>query len=791
MRVPLSWLRRHLDTAADVPALAAALTNLGLEVEDVDDPAARLAPFRVAEVTAARPHPQADKLQICTVRTREGEQEVVCGAPNARAGMKAILAPEGAVIPAMGQVLKKAKIRGVESRGMLVSAAEIGLSDDARGIIEAPAGAQVGAPAAAVLGLDDPVFDIGLTPNRGDCAGVRGVARDLAAAGLGALAPLPASPAPVTLPESPLTARVEDADACPLFCVREIAGVTNGPSPQWLQKLLKSAGLRPVSAVVDITNFFALDRARPLHAYDADALSGDALAVRRAHAGEGLPDALDGRAYTLSGGEVVICDADGIVALGGLMGGTRAGCTEDTTRIVLECAVFDPAAIAAAGRALGIVSEARYRFERGVDASAARDDLEAATRMILEVCGGQAGPVVQVGAPPPAPAAVRFDAGAAERLTGLRVDPARQADILRALGFEILGMQARPPPWRHDIAGTADLVEEVARVVGLDAVPAVPLPPAPAVPTPRSRGEAARAALVARGCDECVTPSFTDGALAREFGGADDPALTLENPIAADLDTLRPTPLPHLVAAAVASARRGHPDVALCEVGPGFTGGAPGEQEAIAAVVRAGAATPRHWSGPARDVDAFDAKADALAVLEACGIKPESVRISRADGPPALHPGQAGALRQGARVLGYFGALHPALAAQMDARGPVVAACVFLDRLPEPRAKKGPRPALALPEPQPVTRDFAFVVGADVEADALVRAVARAEPKLIERVEVFDVYTGLDGGAAKSIALAVTLQPQGKDALDEAGLAAVSQAIVRAAETTVGAALRA
>ncbi|MBL3676891.1 MAG: phenylalanine--tRNA ligase subunit beta [Alphaproteobacteria bacterium] len=792
MKLPLTWLSRHLDTRADAGAIADRLTALGLEVEGVHDLAAVYAPFRVVAVEAARAHPQADRLQICTVREADGQtHEVVCGAPNARAGMRAVFAPEGAALPGTGAVLKKAKIRGVESRGMLVSLAEMGLSDEAEGIIEAPESAALGTPLVEALGLPaGPVLDIALTPNRGDAACARGVARDLAAAGLGSLKPLSDdAPVPAAVPETAVKVVVEDADACPLFLAREIRGVRNGPSPEWLKALIEAAGGRSVSALVDITNFLTLDRGRPLHAYDAGALCGDTLTVRAAQARETI-EALDGRTYATSGGEVVIADAAGPVALAGLIGGVRTGCTEGTTRVVLEAAVFAPAAVARAGRALGVESEARYRFERGVDAQATAAGMEAATRLILEICGGQAGPVVAAGAPPPPPPPVRFDPAFADALLGLVVDPARQADILRALGFSAEGGRATPPSWRHDIHGPADLAEEIARIVGLDAIPVTDLPRAHLTAAhQKSRAVAARGALVARGCDEAVTLSFMDGRAAPRFGPVID-AMRLENPIAGDLDTLRPSALPHLLAAAAASARRGHPDVALAEVGPAFTGGAPGEQEAVAACVRAGAATPRHWAQPARAPDAFDAKADVLAVLEALGVRAEAAQVSPGAPSDAYHPGRSGALKQGARTLAHFGEIHPALAAEIGLRGPAAMAEVFVDRVPAPRAKKGPPPPLTLPELQPVTRDFAFVVGADVETARLVRAVAGAD-RLVAAVAVFDVYAGLEGGTQKSVALAVTLQPRGKEALTEEALAAVSDKIVSAAAKATGAALRA
>lgn len=792
MKLSLSWLARHINVHVCAKDLAQRLIDLGLEVEDIHDKAALYVPFTVAEVQETRPHPQADKLRLCTVRTADGTvREVVCGAPNVHAPMHAIFAPEGSVIPATGVILKPAVIRGVESRGMLVSFAEMALEGDSEGIIEIEQGVPLGTPLLAALGMSDaPVLDISLTPNRGDATCVRGIARDLAAAGMGLLQTLSdESPLHPTLPDAQLWhVCVEDFDLCPLFLVREIAGLTNNSSPKWLCDLLQAADQKTISGLVDITNFFAIDRGRPLHVYDADKIQGTTLTIRPAKTGEEM-EALDGYTYIMTGGEPLICDAAGPVAIGGIIGGARTACSAATRRVLLESALFDPLAIACTGRTLGIESASRYRFERGVDRTGTAPGLEAATRMIIDLCGGQVGPISIAGAPPSILTPVRFDPAATNALLGLTIDAGRQADILRALGFVVEGGKATPPPWRYDIHCSADLADEIARIVGLDAIKSQDLPFMPAIKPIPTPNDLARRTLVRRGFEECVTPSFMDEELAVYFGPI-TPAMRLENPIARDLNLLRPSALPHLIAAAVASARRGHPDVALAEMGPFFTGGAPGEQQNVAALVRAGATLPRHWSGPVHMADAFDAKADVLRVLETLGVRSTSLQVVKESLPDAYHPGRSGIVRQGALILAHFGEIHPFLAARMGVRGALVMAEIFIDVVPVPKKKRGMRPCLDLPDLQPVVRDFAFIVDATIEACALVRAVAQADPTLITNVDVFDVYEGLEGGTKKSIAIGVTIQPNGKTALTEDQISILSDKICAGAVKATKAVLR-
>jgi phenylalanyl-tRNA synthetase beta chain len=800
MKFTLSWLRDRLDTQADAAALSRALTDLGLEVEGVADRAAALAAFRVGHVVDAKRHPEADRLQVCTVDTGEGAPvQVVCGAPNARAGLKVVFAPPGAFVPGSGITLKKTKIRGVESAGMLCSARELELGEDHDGIIELPAAAKVGAPAAIALGVDDPVFDVAITPNRADCLGVHGIARDLAAKGIGHLKPLAtatvkgggASPINVTL------ALPGAESACPAFAGRFIKGVKNGPSPDWLQSRLKAIGLRPISALVDITNYLTFDRARPLHVFDADTLTGH-LVVRLARPGETL-EALNGKTYELNGSETVIADDDGVLSLGGVIGGASSGCTEGTVNVFVESALFDPVRTAATGRAHAIESDARYRFERAVDPASVLPGLDAATQLIIEICGGDASQPVIAGRVPDARRIVGFRPARVMALGGAAIPEDETLAILSRLGFSAkAGADRREievPSWRSDVNGEADLVEEVLRVKGYDAVPAVPLPVAeglpPAVETvvQRRRRDAKRT-LAGRGMMEAVTFSFMDEKAGVLFG-FDDERLRLANPISADLAVMRPSIVPNLVSAAARNAARGLADVALFEVGPIF-GASPSEpnggQRLVAAGVRAGKTGPRHWSEPPRAVDAFDAKADALAALAALGVPAANVQVV-ADAPAWFHPGRSGSLRMGPQAtLAHFGELHPRVIAALGA-SPVVAFEIDLDALPQPR--KSRRSAFQPSAFQAVERDFAFVVDDGVAADAIVRAAKGADRVLIDDVSVFDVYVGgALGKGKKSIAIAVRLQP--RDAtLTEAEIEAAAAKIVAAVAKATGGTLRA
>ncbi len=803
MKFTLNWLKEHLDTSASLGAITDKLTMIGLELESVENRAERLAPFTVAHVVEARQHPDADRLKVCIVETGAGRVQVVCGAPNARTGMKGVFAPVGTVIPGTGMELKAGVIRGQASNGMLCSAREMGLGDDHSGIIELPEDAPVGEPFAKVLGLDDPIIDIAVTPNRADCLGVRGIARDLAAAGMGRLKPRKIEPVPGTF-KSPIGVQLafdaDTANACPMFVGRYIRGVRNGPSPKWLQNRLTAVGLRPISALVDVTNFLTLDVSRPLHVFDADTIAQN-LIVRLAKPGERLL-ALNGKEYVLTGDETVIADADGVLSLGGIIGGESSGCTESTVNVFVEAALFDPIRTAMTGRKHQILSDARYRFERGVDPAAVIAGMEAATRMILELCGGEASELVIVGAEPNWRRTYTLRLSRIPSLGGVDVPPDDAIRILRDLGFEVdrrTGsdtLEVTPPSWRGDVHGEADLVEEVVRIWGYDRIPAVPLPRESALPpaalTPvQRRARDARRALAGLGLVEAVTFSFLRRDHAALFG-ANNPALELANPISADLDMMRPSVLPNLVLAAKRNADRGFPDLGLFEVGPQFADDTPTGQALVAAGVRAGAYGPRHWGTPARPADAIDAKGDAMALLSALGLSIENAQVV-AEAPAWYHPGRSGTIRLGPKtVLAYFGEIHPRILDALDVRGPVVGFEVFLDALPAPKAKGSKaRPPLKLSPFQPVERDFAFIVDAAVPADKIVRAAKSADKALVTDVTVFDVYQGKGvPEGKKSLAIAVRLQPTTRT-LTDAEIEQIGQKIVAAVVKATGAALRA
>ncbi|HEX6960167.1 MAG TPA: phenylalanine--tRNA ligase subunit beta [Ferrovibrio sp.] len=802
MKFTLAWLKSHLDTAATLEQITEKLTAIGLEVEGVTDRAALYAPFVVAEVKKAEQHPNADKLRVCEVFTGKETFQVVCGAPNARAGMKGVFAPVGSTIPGTQMLLKAATIRGVASNGMLCSEREMGLTDEHTGIIDLPQDAPTGAPFASVMGLDDPVIEIKLTPNRGDCLGVRGIARDLAAAGLGTLKPLDTSAVAGAF-KSPIGVHCvfppEEARACAIFVGRHVKGVKNGPSPLWLQQRLKAIGLRPISALVDITNFITYDLGRPLHVFDADKVKGDIVA-RFAKPGEKLL-ALDGREYALDGTMTVIADAAGPESIAGIMGGEHSGCTPETTNVFIECAWFDPVRTAATGRKLGIHSDARHRFERTVDPGFVRSGMEVATRMVLALCGGSPSEVVVAGEEPDWKKTVALRPSRLKGLVGFDLPVERQVEILQSLGFAVertgATLSVRPPSWRPDIDGEADLVEEIARLHGFDAIPAEPLPqlravPLPAVSLAQRRVRLARRALAARGLVEAVTYSFirrTDAAL---FGGG-QPELILVNPISADMDAMRPSILPGLIAAAKRNMDRGNADVALFEVGPQYAAPNADGQMTAASGIRRGQSGPRHWRDRPRPVDAYDAKADALAALAALGLPVEQLMVM--DGAPDwYHPGRSGTLRLGPKtVLANFGELHPRILQAMDVKGPLVAFEIFLDRAPQPRAAKGggrTKPALKLSEFQAVERDFAFIVDAALPAETLLKAVRGADKVLIARVGVFDVFAGQGiPEGKKSLALTVRLEPQ-QQTLTDAEIDSVAQKIVAAAGRACGAVLR-
>lgn len=803
MKLTLNWLKQHLETQATLDDIVIGLTAVGLEVDGVEDRAALFAPFKVAQVVSAEKHPDADRLRVCIVDTGSEKIQVVCGAPNARAGMKAVFAPAGSFIPGTGITLKKGNIRGQESNGMLVSEREMGLSDEHDGIIDVADNIAIGTAFATLYRLDDPVIEIGLTPNRADCAGIRGIARDLAAAGLGTLKPLDTAPVASAF-DSPIGVTLDfpadQKSACPLFLGRSLRNVKNGPSPEWLQDRLRAIGLRPISALVDITNYITMDLCRPLHVYDADKITGDII-VRPSHQGESL-NALNGKDYTLDDGMTVIADQSRVLGLGGVIGGTATGSQEDTINVFLECAYFDPYRTAKTGRALQIDSDARYRFDRGIDLQFTVDGMEIATRMILEICGGEAGSVVTAGAVPDWQRSYEHDPSYVEKLGGVVVEPQRQKEILTALGFTITDHGAtwsvQPPSWRNDIEGKPDLVEEIIRVNGLDKIPAVPVERTATITrsgetASMTRARKARTALTARGLDEAITWSFMDSTLAEKFSSHDaaaKAALTIANPISSELDFMRPSILPNLLQAAGRNHDRGHPNNALCEVGPVFESHKITGQRQCAAGIRSGSWHGRHWSdrNANRPVDAYDVKADVLAVLESCG-GPTQPQITR-DAPSWYHPGRSGVMRLGAKVLARFGEIHPALLADLKIDFPVVGFEVFLDAVPAARKKTTARPLLTLSPFQPVSRDFAFIVDAGTESETLIRAARGAHKTLITAVDIFDVYQGKGVDPdKKSIALSVTLQPQDKT-LTDAEIETITKDIVDNVTAKTGALLR-
>ena len=797
MKFTLSWLKEHLETDAEADVIAEKLTSIGLEVETVEDAGARLKAFVVAHVVSAEKHPNADKLKLCMVDDGSGSPiQVICGAPNAHTGMKGVFARPGTIIPATGEALKVGTIRGIESRGMLCSARELMLGDEHDGIIELPSNAKIGDPAAKALGLTDPVIDVSLTPNRGDAASVFGIARDLAASGLGTLKDGTVSPVKgkFTSPKSiALNFPPDAADACPLFAGRMVRGVKNGPAPKWVQDRLKAVGLRPISALVDVTNLISLDRGRPLHVFDADKLSGN-LQARLAKAGEQIL-ALDGKTYGLEAGMTVI--ADDVVARGiaGVMGGEDTGCSDTTTNVFIESAYFDPARTARTGQKLGILSDARYRFERGVDPEFVVPGLELATKLILEWCGGEPSETVVAGSVPNWRRVIDFDPDYVARLGGLKVAKSETISILKRLGFGVEDgspVRVTPPSWRSDVAGKADLVEEIVRIHGVNRVPSQALVRADAVAKPtltpaQRRTRAVRRALAARGFNETVNYSFIPRGDAKLFGGGDE-ARQVENPIASDLDALRPSVLPSLLAAAKRNEARGFNDLMLFEIGVQFESGVPGAQEIVAAGIRVGEGS-RSWTKASHPSDAFDAKADTLAIIETAMGGPMTAPIK--PGAPAwYHPGRSGTLALGPKLLARFGDIHPKVLAAFDLKGPVSGFEVLLEALPEAKSKGKARPVFSPSPFQAVERDFAFLVDVTVPADDILRAARSAERNLIEAVAIFDVYEGKGvPEGKKSLAISVRIQPKDKT-LTEPEIEVVAQKIVTGVAKATGAALR-
>jgi len=807
MKFTLSWLKEHLDTDASLPTLLETLTNVGLEVEGVDNPAQKLGAFRIAKVLTAAPHPQADKLQVLSVDAGDGPLQVVCGAPNARAGLVGVFGMPGATVPSNGMVLKVAAIRGVESNGMMCSFRELELGEDHDGIIELPADAPVGQVYADWAGRDDPVIDVSITPNRQDCMGVRGIARDLAAAGLGTLKPLAQVYRMETLDPIPgdgpaPDVRTDDPAGCPAFYAQNVSGVTNGAAPKWMADKLKAIGQKPISVLVDITNFVSIDLGRPLHVYDRATLSGP-LVARLAKDGEQVL-ALNGKTYTLDGSMTVIADDAAVHDIGGIMGGEHSGVSETTTDVLIECAYFTPEAIARTGQKLALTSDARQRFERGVDPAFLDDALAIATRLVLDHCGGTASAITRAGQPPVAPRSVAYDPAHVLALAGVDVPSATQKAILESLGFPVTisggqtemhdGMpfttpaswSVGVPSWRRDIDGAADIVEEVVRIHGLDKVPSTPLPRAPGVAKPTATPaqlveRKVRRTAAARGLSEAINWSFLSEKEAAAVGGGD---WTLANPISEDMKVMRPSLLPGLLSATRRNADRGAASVRLFEVGRRYF--ADGER-ATAGIVMAGEKAPRDWrSGKAQAFAAHDVKAEVLALLAAAGAPVGNLQAF-GEASAAYHPGQSGTLRLGPKtVLAEYGVLHPAMAKQFGLSGAVVAAELFLDAIPAKRKSGFMRAPYAPPALQAVKRDFAFVVPEALEADALVRAIRGADKKAIVDTRLFDVFAGpgVDAGM-KSLAVEVTLQPGEKSFTDEE-LGAISAAVVKAAEKLGG-----
>ncbi len=791
MKFTLSWLYDHLDTDAGLDAIVEGLTRIGLEVEGVENPGDRLAAFRIARVLTAEPHPQADKLQVLSVDAGDdvgngGPLQVVCGAPNARAGLVGVFGMPGAVVPANGMVLKVATIRGVESNGMMCSTRELELGEDHDGIIELPDDAPVGTPFPAYAGLDDPVIDVAITPNRQDCMGVRGIARDLAAAGLGTLRPLAASP--VVGEGAGPDVRIEDAAGCPAFHAQAVRDLTNGESPEWMRRRLTAIGQKPISTLVDITNYVMFDLGRPLHVYDMATLDGG-LVARRATAGEQVV-ALNGKTYTLDGGETVIADASAVHDIGGIMGGEHSGVSAATTDVLIECAYFTPEAIARTGQKLALTSDARQRFERGVDPAFLDNGLAIATRYVLDLCGGTASGVTRAGEAPVAGRSIAYDPARAATLGGLNVPVERQRDILERLGFTVGDdWRVTVPTWRRDIDGTADLIEEVIRIEGLDKVPSTPLDRPAGVARPTATPEQKlerrlRRAAAARGLAEAITWSFIAEDEAAPFGGG---AWEVVNPIASDMRVMRPSLLPGLLSAAARNLKRGQSSVRLFEIGRRYL--AEGERATLG-IVLAGERSTRHWrGGRAQGFDAFDAKGELLALLEAVGAPVANLQVMDGAGD-VFHPGQSATLRLGPKtVLASFGTLHPTIAKAFDLPATTVAAELYADALPARRGSGFMRPAFAPPALQAVTRDFAFMVADTVPGDQLVRAVRGADKAAIVDARLFDVFTGtgVEPGH-RSLAVEVTLQPATKSFTD-AELKAVSDKVVAAA-AKLGASLR-
>ncbi len=798
MKFTLSWLKEHLDTTASLDDILYALTDLGLEVEGVEDRGAKLRDFTIGYVKSAEKHPDADRLRVCQVETDEGVKQIICGAPNAREGITVVVAKPGVYVPGIDTTIGVGKIRGIESFGMMASEREMELSDEHDGIIELPSG-EVGDSFVDWLAANDPakvdpVIEIAITPNRPDALGVRGIARDLAARGLGTLKARDVEPVTGVFP-CPITVTIEGntLEQCPVFFGRVIRGVKNGPSPAWLQDKLRAIGLRPISFLVDVTNFFTYDRNRPLHVFDADKVAGNALRVHRAAGGETMV-ALDDKEYTFAEGMTLISDKNGVESIGGVMGGLHSGCTEETTNVFIEAAYFDPVRTAYTGRALKINSDARYRFERGIDPEWTPYGIEHATQMILDHAGGEPSEVIVAGKIPDTSRAYKLDAARVQSLVGMTIPESEQRQTLTALGFRLEGNMAHVPSWRPDVQGEADLVEEVARIASLTKLEGRPLPrlgdgvPRPILLPSQKREGVARRTCAALGYNECVTYSFVDRDAAALFGGGEDVTM-LENPISSDMSHMRPSLLPGLLQAAARNQARGFADLSLFEVGPIFSGGEPGEQATEVTGLIVGRTGPKDVHGASRTVDVFDAKADAEAVLAAIGA-PARVQILR-DGPAWFHPGRHGRISLGPKkVLGIFGEVHPKVLAALDVKGPAMAFTLWPGEVPMPRKSGATRAALQISDLQAVERDFAFVVDAGVNALDLVNAAMGADKALIEDVRVFDEFIGGSlGDGKKSLAITVRMQPV-EATLKDAEIEAVGAKVIEKVTKATGGSLR-
>ncbi|MCZ2157736.1 phenylalanine--tRNA ligase subunit beta [Bartonella sp. 220] len=781
MKFTLSWVKDHLETDASLDEICDKLTAIGLEVDHVDDRSS-LKGFVIAKVLTAIKHPDADKLQILTVDMGTVTPvQVICGAPNARAGLIGVLALPGTYVPGLDMTLSVGKIRGIESFGMMCSQAELELSSEHDGIIELPEDAPIGTSFAAYAGLDDPIIDISLTPNRSDCTGIRGIARDLAAAGIGQLKELSLPQFDASF-ETPLDVSLDflqDSLLCLGFAWREVRNVQNGASPQWMQRRLSAIGLRPINALVDMTNYISFDLGRPLHVFDADKIKGN-LNVRRGREGEQL-QALNGKIYNLGINDCVIADEEGVVSIAGIMGGERTSCDETTRRVIIESALWDSKSIAQTGRALGLISDARYRFERGVDPAFMEKGLEIATELVLRLCGGEVSKAKIVGYQQPEIKQIAFPFSEIKRLTHLQIDRAQAITILTQLGFDIEGegdvVKVKVPTWRPDIAGKADLVEEVMRIYGLDKIKPIPLEnfteeKNQLLTDSQLRSRVTRLALIHRGMKEAVTWSFISEKQALAFGGG-QAQLKLVNPISADMSVMRPSLLPGLLMAAQRNADRGFPDLALFEVSSIYEDDTADKQQRVAGGIRRGTerfeGAGRFWNGNAKAVDVFDAKADALAVLEACGMDIDKVQIE-VGAPDWYHPGRSGVMKLGSKiVLGFFGVFHPATLEKLDVSGPLCGFEVFLDRIPASKKKSTKsRSPLKLSPFQMVRRDFAFVVDKTVASSLIIRAASGADKKLIHSVQVFDVFEDSSlGEGKKSVAIEIALQPIEQTLTDE------------------------